>query len=257
VAKRGKRPVTWGIRALGITAVLALAATACGGGGDDGGVGEDGPDTSASSTTDVATATAPTTATTSTVNAAPTTTDDVRREWTNAAVSVWQQFLADRGAVVDIDGFFGPQTEVATLAFQSEFGIPETGVADRLTLDTAGPAVRDAVFDEMTIITTTTTTVRTPQAGDPTISITCPGNETETETQYRAAFDHTESYSSFGNITIEYGDGKDFESRLESSGLTGAFWHVYDTPGTFDVTVVITDGDGISATATCTHTWAP
>jgi len=241
-----------------MTAALVLTATACGGGGDSttdesGGVSTTtlpGTDTTSAGGLD-------TTTTTLSPTSSPATTDNVRREWTNAAVSVWQQFLLDRGAQVDIDGFFGPQTETATLAFQREMGIPETGVADRLTLDTAGPLLRQAVFDEMTIITTTTITLRDPQPGDPTIAITCPGTETETQARYRAKFGHTETYRSFGSISIDYGDGKDFGSTLEDSGLTGAFWHVYDTPGTFTVVVIITDGDGISATASCTHTWAP
>ena len=251
--------MTWGIRALAITGALVLTATACGGGGDDepGDAGGDSTTTVAGSDTTAGAGIDTTTTTAFGASTTPTTIDDVRREWTNAAVSVWQQFLVDRGAVVDVDGFFGPQTETATLAFQSEMGIPETGVADRLTLETAGPLLRDAVFAEMTIITTTTTTVRDPQPGDPTITITCPGTETETQARYRANFDHTETYTSFGSISIDYGDGKDFGSRLEDSGLTGAFWHVYDTPGTFTVEVTITDGDGVSASSSCSHTWSP
>ena len=250
--------MTWAIRALAITAAIVLTATACGG-GDDPATDAGGDSTTTVPGADTTAAPGSATTTTTAVGAAttPTTIDDVRREWTNAAVSVWQQFLADRGAQVDVDGFFGPQTEVATLDFQSEMGIPQTGVADRLTLETAGPALRDAVFAEMTVITTTTTIVREPQPGDPTITITCPGTETETQARYRANFDHTETYSSFGSISIDYGDGKDFGSRLEDSGLTGAFWHVYDTPGTFTVEVTLVDGDGISASSSCTHTWAP
>lgn len=242
-------------RAIALFAAAAMVLGACGGGGDS---SDDSPSGSLGETT-LPPSTAAPAATTSTTAAAasPTTTDDVQREWTNAAVSVWQQFLADQGAAIDVDGIFGPQTEAATLDFQRRSGIPETGVADRLTLDTAGAAVREAVFAEMTVITTTTTSERLPSPDDPVITISCPPTETETEAQYRATFGHTASYSAFGSITIDYGDGKSFSSRSESSGITGAFWHVYDTPGTYTVTVTLTDADGVSDSASCTHTWAP
>lgn len=246
-----------GMRIALIAVVVALVATSCGGGGDES-VDETVPgDTTGTTSVGGTTPASSTTTTALTTSGSPTTTEDVPREWTNAAVSVWQQFLADQGNTIDIDGFFGQQTQTATLDFQRRNGIPETGVADRLTLDTAGAALRDAVFAEMTIITTTTTTERTPQAGDPAVTIACPSAETEIQAQYRATFEHTESYTSFARISMDYGDGKTFGSRIESTGITGAFWHVYDTPGTFTVTVTITDGDGIAGSASCTLVWQP
>lgn len=246
-------------RAIAVTVVASLVLSAC---GDSGGDADAGPSDTAATTGDTSQST-PSTATTagatgsSVPEATTVTTDAVRRDWTNEAVRVWQQFLKDGGATIDVDGFFGPQSEAATKAFQATMGIPETGVADPVTLAAAGVRVRDAVQAEMTILTTTTTTERVPQPDDPVVTISCPATETETQTRYRATFSHTESYVAFASISIDYGDGHDFSSRIESSGLDGAFWHVYETPGTFDVEVVITDRDGREATASCTHTWSP
>ncbi len=256
VLRSGKRRAGWAIRTASVACAVALIVTACGGGDDSSSPTTDA-DASGSTSPTASTVPVETTPTTAATAGTPTPDDGVQREWTNAAVSVWQQFLVDQGATIDVDGFFGPMSEAATIDFQARNGIPQTGVADRLTLDTAGATVREAVFAEMTVITTTTTTERLPSPDDPVVTISCPPAETAIQTQYRATFSHTESYTSFGRISIDYGDGKSFSSRDETSGITGAFWHVYDTPGTFTVTVTITDGDGVEDSASCSLVWAP
>jgi len=232
----------------------SLVLAGCGGGADE--------DAANSSTSSATTTTDPSATTTSTVvevavEQTTATTDDVHRDWTNDAVVVWQEFLVSTGATIEVDGFFGRQTENATKVFQQEAGLPITGIADQTTLAAAGVTVQQAVFDKMTIITTTTTTERVPLPDDPVVTIACPGPETEIQTRYRATFDHTQSYNEFGSILIDYGDGDHFDSNIEDSGIAGAFWHVYEIPGTYEVEVTITDGDGREATATCSLVWAP
>jgi len=237
-----------------VLGVGALLFAACGGGGDE--------DAAASVTSTSTSTTAPSVTSISSVTVVPVeqttaTTDDVRREWTNDAVTVWQEFLATTGAEIDVDGFYGRQTENATKVFQQQVGLPLTGIADQTTLAAAGLDVQQAVFDKMTVLTTTTTTERLPQPDDPVVTIACPDPETEIKTRYRATFDHTESYTEFGSILIDYGDGHHFDSNVEASGLAGAFWHVYEIPGSYDVEVTITDSDGREATATCLMVWEP
>lgn len=233
----------------------ALALGACGGGGTD----EDAADSVTSVTS--STTEAPVTSTSSIVvvpvEQTTATTDEVRRAWTNDAVTVWQNFLASTGAEIDIDGFYGRQTENATKVFQQQVGLPVTGIADPTTLSAAGVDVQQAVFDKMTVVTTTTTTERVPLPDDPVVTIACPDAETEVQTRYRANFDHTESYVEFGSILIDYGDGDHFDGSVEASSLAGAFWHVYEVPGTYQVEVTITDGDGREAVASCMLEWAP
>jgi len=233
----------------------ALALGACGGGGTD----EDAADSSTSSVTSTTDIPATTSSSVVVVPAEQTTatTDDVRRAWTNDAVTVWQNFLVSTGAAIDVDGFYGRQTENATKVFQQQVGLPVTGIADPTTLGAAGADVQQAVFEKMTVVTTTTTTERVPLPDDPVVTIACPDTETEIQTRYRATFDHTESYNEFAMISIDYGDGDHFDSSVEDSGLAGAFWHVYDVPGTYEVEVTITDGDGREAIASCTLVWAP
>lgn len=50
----------------------------------------------------------------------------------------WQFFLRGQGIYLDkVDGDFGPKTEKATKAFQSEHGIADSGVVDDMTLAAA------------------------------------------------------------------------------------------------------------------------
>ena len=246
-------------RVIAATVVASFLLAACGDSGGDPNIDASGITTTAGDAFGGSSTTTTTLGTpgTSVPAATTVTTDAVRREWTNEAVRVWQQFLKDGGATIDVDGFFGPQSEIATKAYQASMGISETGVADPVTLAAAGVRIRDAVHAEMTIITTTTTTERVPRPDDPVITISCPATETEIQTRYRAVFSHTESYTDFQSLIIDYGDGHDFASRRVTDEFAGAFWHIYETPGTFNVEVVLKDRDGREATASCTHTWSP
>lgn len=53
------------------------------------------------------------------------------------AVVAWQAFLVGRGAVLKIDGDFGPATATATKAYQQLWQIPATGQVDSKLLDAA------------------------------------------------------------------------------------------------------------------------
>lgn len=49
-------------------------------------------------------------------------------------VRAWQHFVIGRGATIKADGDFGPKTKAATVAFQSEQYLDQTGIVDAATI---------------------------------------------------------------------------------------------------------------------------
>jgi uncharacterized protein (TIGR02594 family) len=64
----------------------------------------------------------------------PKASDALSEGTLGASVQSLQAALASRGFQIDIDGEFGPQTRVAVAGFQSQQGLPSTGLADDATL---------------------------------------------------------------------------------------------------------------------------
>src|ERR1051325_11025973 len=54
------------------------------------------------------------------------------------AIQAWQQFLSSQSLSLPTEqGYFGPETRKATLAFQTQQGLDPTGVVEQHTLEAA------------------------------------------------------------------------------------------------------------------------
>jgi uncharacterized protein (TIGR02594 family) len=76
----------------------------------------------------------PQVAATETAPLSPKASDALSEGAVGASVQSLQAALASRGFQIDIDGEFGPQTRIAVAGYQSQQGLPSTGVADDATL---------------------------------------------------------------------------------------------------------------------------
>jgi peptidoglycan hydrolase-like protein with peptidoglycan-binding domain len=48
-------------------------------------------------------------------------------------VHMWQKKMNQRGWIIDVDSYYGPQSKDKCKKFQKEKGLPETGVVDAAT----------------------------------------------------------------------------------------------------------------------------
>jgi hypothetical protein len=56
-------------------------------------------------------------------------------------------------------------------------------------------------------------------------------------------------------IGIDYGDGNSYVTSDAGDAEKNAFWHRYESPGSYLVQAWITDSNGLSADASCHFTW--
>jgi hypothetical protein len=83
----------------------------------------------------------------------------------------------------------------------------------------------------------------------PAMAMTCPAGATGPSPVFGQQITATGPYS----VTIDYGDGDVY--RNADQHLGAIFSHTYLMPGTFEVTAVLTDAAGQTASAGCTYRW--
>ncbi|WP_222195346.1 PKD domain-containing protein [Modestobacter italicus] len=87
-----------------------------------------------------------------------------------------------------------------------------------------------------------------PVAAAPALAITCPGGWGASP-----LFGHDVTATAPYSVTIDYGDGDVYTH--DDQHLSAVFSHTYATPGSFEVTAVVTDATGQTATGSCTYRW--
>jgi hypothetical protein len=55
---------------------------------------------------------------------------------------------------------------------------------------------------------------------------------------------------------IDYGDGHQYVTHDQASADRDAYWHVYNSPGTFTVRAWVKNAAGQTGSGTCTFAWA-
>jgi hypothetical protein len=81
----------------------------------------------------------------------------------------------------------------------------------------------------------------------PLVSITCPPDSYSNKIYFGGEW---EVFTPRATVAINYGDGRSYKtSRL--SYFNSAYWHTYQSTGTFTVRIVLTDAAGQSASGSC------
>ena len=104
---------------------------------------------------------------------------------------------------------------------------------------------------------TTTTVATTTTALDPSpkVTLTCPPDDSGRWSSYRAEFGVDVESTGFEKAKIQYGDGKSYQSFSWDDAERNMFWHDYQAPGSFFVSVEITDTAGREGRGTCIFNW--
>ena len=169
-------------------------------------------------------------------------------------VREWQELLVANGYQVAIDGVWGKNTHEATILFQKDSGIyPAHGVVDSKT------------WAEATDLPPPPTPTPTPEPSKPQINISCPPDFSENWQSVRVTFNssywpsdksgNTKDGSTISQITIDYGDGRSYSSTSFADVEKNLFWHVYYSPGSFDVKVTYKLTNGMMDSASCSFSW--
>ncbi|WP_299959199.1 PKD domain-containing protein [uncultured Modestobacter sp.] len=87
-----------------------------------------------------------------------------------------------------------------------------------------------------------------PVAAAPTLAVTCPAG-------FGASplFGHDVTATAPYSVAIDYGDGDEYTH--DDQHLSAVFSHTYLAAGDYEVTAVVTDATGQTATASCTYRW--
>lgn len=90
----------------------------------------------------------------------------------------------------------------------------------------------------------------------PQVSLACPPFDQGPWDWYEAAFTPTVGLASeFRSASIRYGDGRTYESSTWDDAQRNMFWHRYQEPGSFTVTVSVTDAAGRVGSGSCDFGW--
>lgn len=125
------------------------------------------------------------------------------------------------------------------------------------TLDQPEQAeVQTFVPTSPTLAATTTTELATTTTARPPMELECPSFE-RSPGSYRAEFEaRLPVDAEWGSATLDYGDGHSYTSPTEEDAARNLFWHVYDDPSTYRVTLDFEDAEGRSFSAMCEFGWA-
>lgn len=177
------------------------------------------------------------------------------------SVTRWQQVLVQMGHDITPDGVFGEETFAATVALQTELGLPGTGVVDPATIfalglrwppgDSAPPADEPEPTPTPVPEPTPDATLALPTPGDAEIAIDCDDVE-GASLPHRAEF--LVSVADPGDAIefgIDYGDASQYVTADWTDAQLNGFVHRYTRAGTFNVVVWVRWDDERTATASC------
>ncbi len=89
----------------------------------------------------------------------------------------------------------------------------------------------------------------------PKVTLTCPPDESGGWSSYRAEYGADIKSDGFETATIQYGDGKVYTSYSLEDAEQNMFWHTYQAPGSFFISVEVTDPAGRVGRGTCLFNW--
>lgn len=163
------------------------------------------------------------------------------------AVGVLGVVLAAVGAVALVRGQAPRLQVVGRPAGAVVLGVGAVTLGAAVVLSAGSPgAVADTALDAAPA--TPQAQQAAPVAAAPTLAITCPGG-------FGASplFGHDVTATAPYSVTIDYGDGDVYTH--DDQHLSAVFSHTYAAEGSFEVTAVVTDATGQTASGSCTYRW--
>lgn len=98
-----------------------------------------------------------------------------------------------------------------------------------------------------------------PEPEPPTVMVLCPddfvfpyGETARVDFEVRT----TEGSSPLSFWEMTYGDGGAYMAENETDAVRDVFWHIYESPGSYEPEVIVSAADGLTASDTCTFDFA-
>ena len=90
----------------------------------------------------------------------------------------------------------------------------------------------------------------------PSIALNCGTPVTGSWDWYQVNYGYRyNSYVPIVEWAIDYGDGRNYAANDEPTAIKDAYWHRYQSPGTYQVNASVTDVNGLVAHASCVFQW--